>query len=147
MKTIISNFSYFFISIVFLTLTNCSGTKGKSSDSETKQEGETSAIYKVTALTNHEYTFDGGDIKKTENPDISLKRGSTYVFDVETFGHPFMIKTKQTIGPKDLYEKGITNNATEFGKITFTIPKDAPNTLFYICKFHKMMTGKLIIAN
>ena len=146
MKTTISKFAYLVISILFLTLTNCGGKKGKSSDSGTKQ-GEASATYKVTALTNHEYTFDGGDIKKTENPDITLKRGNTYIFDVETFGHPFMIKTKQVIGPENLYEKGITNNATEFGKVTFTIPKDAPDTLFYICKFHKMMTGKLIITN
>ena len=76
-----------------------------------------------------------------------MQRGKTYNFKVEAFGHPFYIKTKQVIGATDVYSSGVTENGTEFGTVAFTVPKDAPNTLFYICKFHKMMTGKLLIVD
>ena len=142
------NFSFF--TALFLLLISCGGV----SEKDDKKKGakavnieDVTTIYTVEALTNHEFTFNGGDLKKINNPDLTLKRGATYQFKVETFGHPFLIKTEQTIGPKNMFEEGVLENGIEFGTITFTVPKNAPDTLFYICKFHKMMTGKLIITD
>ena len=147
----ISNLRKLSFFTVLLLLTSCGGVsekegKSKAPTTEVNIEDVTT-IYAVEALTNHEFTFSGGDLKKVDNPDITLKRGATYQFKVETFGHPFLIKTEQTIGPNKTFDKGITENGTEYGTITFTVPKDAPDTLFYICKFHKMMTGKLLIVD
>lgn len=137
--------------IATLFLVNCGGVKEeKKENSEAGKPvnvEDVKATFMVTALTNHEYTFSGGGLEKAENPDITLKRGESYQFKVETFGHPFYIKTEQVIGPVKTYDKGVVENGTEYGTITFTVPKDAPDTLFYICKFHKMMTGKLIITD
>jgi len=147
MRTISLKFLNLIIGSMFLVLTSCKTEKGKTSNSKTEETINATATFKVEALTNHEYTFNGVNIEKSENPDLTLKRGHTYVFDVETFGHPFLIKTKQVKGIENIYKKGITNNGTEYGKIIFTVSKDAPNTLFYICKFHQMMTGKLLIVD
>lgn len=41
---------------------------------------------------------------------------------------------------------GSENNGTQNGTITFTVPADAPSTLYYICQFHGMMQGVLSIV-
>jgi len=146
----LNNFKTLSFVIVAILFISCGGVSEKEDKKGAKkiEIGEVTATYSVEALTNHEYTFSGGDLaKKSDNPDLTLQRGKTYQFKVETFGHPFLIKTKQVIGPKELYEKGVINNGTEYGTISFVVPKDAPDTLFYVCKFHKMMTGKLIITD
>ncbi len=133
-----------FLTLVFLALVSlsCKDKKG-----EAAVAGSPLAIYEVESLTNHEFTFNGGEFKDAENPEITLKRGETYQFKVETFGHPFFIKTEQVTGKDKVYDKGIIENGTEYGTITFVVPKDAPSVLFYICKFHKMMTGKIKIID
>ena len=62
-------------------------------------------------------------------------------------GHPFWIKTVQSIGTGDTYNDGVTNNGTASGTVTFTVPNDAPDTLFYVCEFHIPMTGTLNIVD
>lgn len=42
---------------------------------------------------------------------------------------------------------GSTNNGTTSGTITFTVPFDAPNTLYYVCQFHGTMAGTLSITD
>lgn len=86
-------------------------------------------------------------INNTSNPSISLLRGFTYYFTVNASGHPFWIKTSQTIGTGDAYTTGITNNGTASGQIAFTVPFDAPNILYYSCQFHSSMSGIFNISN
>lgn len=105
------------------------------------------AIYQVTALTNKAYTFNGNDLTDVENPELTLKRGETYLFEVDAFKHNFFIKTEQKTGSNSVYNDGVENNGIDSGTITFSVPTDAPDTLFYICKYHKMMFGKLIIVD
>jgi hypothetical protein len=75
------------------------------------------------------------------NPSIRVVRGQTYTFDISTFGHPFFIKTAQVTGSGSAYNDGVTNNGTQGGTITFQVPATAPDTLFYICSIHSVMTG------
>ena len=42
-----------------------------------------------------------------------------------------------------MYSTGVTNNGTEVGTITFTVPTDAPDTLYYQCGVHDAMYGVL----
>ncbi len=93
------------------------------------------------------YLFTGEGLNSTSNPNITLKRGETYEFVVSTPGHPFLIKTAQTTGTGDAFNDGVTNNGAAEGTITFTVPANAPDALFYICQHHGSMTGTLNIID
>ncbi len=93
------------------------------------------------------YIFTGGGLNSAANPNFTFKRGQTYEFDVNTPGHPFLLKNTQGAGTSNMYNDGVTNNGTASGKITFTVPQNAPNTLYYNCEFHGVMTGVIAIID
>ena len=101
-------------------------------------EGSISS-FSVTNNAQGAYVFtpDG----TSNNPVIKLYRGATYKFEVNAPGHPFYIKLAKTTGSLDQYEEGITNNGAETGSIVFTIPKGAPDILYYACGNHQSMQG------
>ena len=74
-------------------------------------------------------------------------RGFTYIFNVNASGHPFWIKTSATTGTGNAYSSGVTNNGTASGSITFAVPYNAPNTLYYICQYHSGMVGTINISD
>lgn len=88
------------------------------------------------------YLIDG-----QSNPDLTLVRGQTYVFDVNVPGHPFWIKTSPTLGTGDAFDDGVGGNGRSTGEIVFEVPASAPDTLFYICQFHGAMQGRLNIVD
>ena len=45
---------------------------------------------------------------------------------------PFIIATNRSTDTKFRYNEGITNNGSTFGTITFIVPFDAPDRLFYV---------------
>ena len=63
------------------------------------------------------------------NPILSLYRGNTYKFNVNAKGHPLWIMTEpyKTKVSEDgststIYSTGVTNNGTDNGTVTFTVP-------------------------
>jgi hypothetical protein len=96
--------------------------------------------FQVTNSGASSYTIDGAS-----NPTLTLVRGQSYFFTVNASGHPFWIKTAQTTGTGDQYNSGVTNNGAAVGGISFTVPNDAPSTLYYICQFHGSMTGTISV--
>lgn len=98
--------------------------------------------YAVTNSGASAYLING-----ESNPGLTLIKGSTYYFNVAAAGHPFWIKTVATTGTGSAYTSGVTNNGVDSGTVTFTVPFDAPATLYYICQFHAGMVGTLTIAN
>ena len=86
-------------------------------------------------------------INGTNNPNLKLVRGQTYVFQVNAVGHPFWIKSIQSTGTGNAFSSGVTSNGTQSGSVTFVVPMDAPSTLFYDCEFHPSMTGQLNISD
>ena len=66
---------------------------------------------------------------------------------MNTEGHPFYINTTQGTGTTNSYNSGVTNNGAVSGTITFTVPMDAPNTLYYNCEFHGSMTGTITVTD
>lgn len=119
-----------------------------NSDTETAPEPPSTTIsYDVANQEASAYVFDGDGLSGAVNPDLTLKRGNTYEFNVSAPGHPFWIKTVQSIGTNDTYDEGVTNNGASSGTLTFTVPNDAPDTLFYVCEFHSPMTGTLNIID
>lgn len=86
-------------------------------------------------------------IEGENDPTLTLIRGQTYTFNVSAPGHPFWIKTQGVTGTGDAYNNGVTNNGITSGTVTFTVPTNAPNKLFYICQFHGSMVGELSIID
>lgn len=118
-------------------------------DTEAAPEPEepTATVEKTFTVSNVGATAYQFDFSSLENPELELTRGSTYEFAVNTPGHPFFIKTNQSTGTDDTFDEGVTNNGASTGTITFTVPDNAPDVLFYICEFHGSMTGRIRIVD
>jgi plastocyanin len=109
--------------------------------------GPETKTYAVTNSGTSAYVFNGEGLTNSSNPNFTFKRGGIYTFNVNTPGHPFLINTIQGLGTANKYTVGITNNGAVSGAITFTVPMNAPNTLYYNCEFHPSMTGVITIIN
>ena len=115
-----------------------------NSDTEIAPEPESNEkSYNVTNEGASAYIFNGEGLNNVSNPDLTLKRGETYIFNADVPGHPFYIKTEQSLGTGDTYDNGVTNNGASSGTVTFTVPNDAPSTLYYICEFHSFNDGNV----
>ena len=82
------------------------------------------------------------------NPTLTLARGNTYVFNLSINGiYPFWIKTAETLGVGDAYNNGVLRNGSTAGLITFTVPQDAPDTLYYVSENQTNMRGVINVVN
>ena len=103
--------------------------------------------YEVTNSGATAYVFNDSGFTNESNPNLTLTRGETYTFTVNSPGHPFIIKSIQGTGTNNDYNNGVTNNGIASGTVTFTVPSNAPDTLYYNCEFHSSMTGIITISN
>ena len=111
------------------------------------------AEYDVVNLAKGAYNF--GHRPGENNPIIKLYRGNTYKFKVNAKGHPFYIMTEpyksqvaEDGSTSTLYSTGVTNNGSDYGTVTFTIPlTGTPDTLYYQCGNHDAMYGILQIRD
>jgi len=86
-------------------------------------------------------------VNGSNNATLSLTRGATYTFQVDAVGHPFWVQTSSgAYNAANVVSSGIRNNGTELGYITYQVPVDAPNTLYYVCQNHSAMTGTINIS-
>jgi len=94
-----------------------------------------------------DYTFsDAGNhwFPSSENdPVLYLRRGETYVFDVNASGHPFEIRVSSG---GSAYNTGVTNNGAQVGQVEFKVPMSAPATLYYQCTVHAAMGNTINIV-
>jgi predicted acyltransferase (DUF342 family) len=91
------------------------------------------------------YSFSGGS--NGINPPLILVRGLTYTFNISTPGYRFYIKTVRAIGTSNLYTSGVTNNGTDNGTITFAVPQDAPNILYYVNSQDINLSNEIFVVN
>jgi hypothetical protein len=88
------------------------------------------------------------NINYEKNPTLTLVRGNTYNFNLsQTFPWAFYFKTKISLGTTNLYSDGIFNNGAGAGLITFTVPQDAPNTLYYCNDVEMNLSGQINIID
>jgi Xaa-Pro aminopeptidase len=90
------------------------------------KQRDTVSTYTVVDSDNQSaliFTPDGG----TTNPLLTLYRGLTYVFNVDSI-YSFYVKTAYVDGTENLYS-GTTNNGTKVGQVIVTIDEFTPNTL------------------
>jgi len=104
----------------------------------------TSIAVQSVGASDYSFTTQG---LQANDPILTLERGKTYEFEVSAQGHPFWIKTDQISGSSSQYNDCITNNGLSNGKLIFTVPSDAPSTLYYICQIHSNMTGVINIVD
>lgn len=70
------------------------------------------------------------------------------MFSVNASGHPFWIQTVSgAYSSGNIYSTGITNGGDDVGTITFSVPYNAPSTLYYVCQFHSGMAGTINISD
>ena len=82
------------------------------------------------------------------NPTLTLTRGNTYVFNLsQTFPWAFYFKTELSLGTTNIYSDGVFNNGGSSGLITFTVPQDAPDTLYYCNDLQINLRGQINIID
>lgn len=109
--------------------------------------------YNVSFTTPGSYYFTGAAYG--QNPNLGpFYRGGTYTFnlDASLAGHPFYLTTDN--GANFVsgayfgeYTTGVTGSRNTSGTLTFTVPANAPDTLYYQCGAHGSMRGAITIKN
>jgi hypothetical protein len=93
------------------------------------------------------------DIDIAHGTDIeAVYRGGTYTFNLNVTGHPFYLTTDDGTnwtqgGYVGEYTNGVSGSRTEVGTLTFTVPNDAPDTLYYQCANHSGMKGTIHVKD
>lgn len=103
--------------------------------------------WELNANGESDYTFAGPGFAGTVNdPTLYVYRGFTYVFDnsVQGGGHPFRIQTTTGLTGTP-YTAGQTGSGS--GVLYWTVPMDAPNTLYYQCTLHALMQGTINVVS
>jgi hypothetical protein len=104
------------------------------------QSAQAATTINVTNQGTTAYIFDGG----APNQTLSLTRGQTYIFQVNTPGHPFNITTALGLPVQAFVNPGLSGNGAAVGTVTFTVPTSGPPaTLFYQCGVHTVMQGTI----
>lgn len=102
----------------------------------------TETLFTVTNNGAASYIVNGA-----ANPTITLRRGTKCTFNINAAGHPFHIQTTGNgYNAGNAYLSGVTGAGTQVGTLTFMVPSNAPNTLYYQCQFHSVMFGQINIV-
>jgi hypothetical protein len=117
--------------------------RGGSYTFQVAQNAKETENFRVTNQGTTSYQIDF-----QSNPTLTLARGNTYVFNLNLNGaYPFWIKTQQSLGTGDAYNSGVSRNGSEFGLVTFVVPQDAPDTLYYVSQNQTNLRGTINIVN
>lgn len=117
--------------------------RGGSYTFQVAQNEKETVNYRVGNQNNAAYLIDS-----ISNPTLTLTRGNTYVFNINTQGvYPFWIKSAATTGTGDAYSSGVARNGASEGLVTFVVPQDAPDTLYYISQNIVNMGGQINVID
>jgi len=117
--------------------------RGGSYTFQVAQNTKETISYRVTnsGITAYVINFQN-------NPTLTLQRGNTYTFNLTLTGvYPFWIKTLPSTGKGDIYSTGVTRNGATTGLVTFTVPQDAPDVLYYASENQANMQGQFDIVD
>lgn len=117
--------------------------RGGSYTFQVAQNNKETVNYRVSNSGTASYQID-----YLPNPALTLERGNTYVFNLNLNGdYPFWIKTAASTGTANAYNSGVTRNGAVAGLVTFTVPQNAPDTLYYSSQTQSNMQGQLNIVD
>lgn len=103
---------------------------------------ETDNVFIISNISDTAYSING-----EPNPVLNLTRGRTYLFNVNSPGHPFYIKTQPTLGFEDRYTDNIDENGAAIGQIIFRVTEETPDKLYYISQFSSSMSNEIVISD
>lgn len=114
----------------------------------------TFAVTTVTKTAANPYFNQGHPMGYTmngvEGAEITVRRGETVTFQlagVQSF-HPFYLSTSPSGNGAGEYTDGVTGApATGNQTVTFVVPMDAPDLLWYQCTFHEFMGYRITVIN
>lgn len=117
--------------------------RGGSYTFRVAQNQKQTVTYRVRNNGGSNYTIDNAS-----NPTLTLERGNTYQFNLSITGdYPFWIKSAPVTGTGQAYSNGVSRNGSVTGLVTFVVPQDAPDTLYYISQTQTGMQGVLNIVD
>ena len=103
-------------------------------------------------VDNNTYIFSPDGL--TQNPTITLYRGITYKFDIDTPNLPFTIKTKKTLeagfeldSSSILVLEGVSVQGLEKGISTLQLGTDTPDVLYYVAANDLEASGTIIVKD
>ena len=98
--------------------------------------------YTVTTANGSVYQFD---ITSGDNPSLEFIRGATYKFDYSSHtGHPVLFSSTNPDSSTTAYTDGTSISSNV---ISFTVPHNAPDTLYYYCQNHATaMNGAISVT-
>ena len=96
------------------------------------------------AVSSSNYEIDG-----KLDPILTFTRGQTYVFQRDDAGHTFYVKSALGNGSQGRYDVGVLNNgsADPSFDVSFSVPQNAPDILYYQCGAHYNMQGKILVTS
>ena len=106
--------------------------------------------WSVINSTSQSYLFTGSS--SGSNIGITATAGDTLIFNVNASGHPFWIKTAQTVGTGNsvttgtITNNGVTGNVGVVIPITWNTTGVAAGTYYYVCQNHITMSGTITIS-
>ena len=117
--------------------------RGGSYTFDVAQNAKETVNYSVGNAGNSAFVIDFAN-----NPTLTLARGNTYVFAMNLSApYPFYIKSAPSTGLNNIYSSGVTNNGAITGQITFVVPQDAPDTLYYSTTTETNLKGQINIVD
>ena len=117
----------------------------KGHDNATIHKPSPTLMFRFSAAGSSNYTVQGPGLPSagSADPTLVLYRGFTYDFHNLAGGaHPLRIQSTTGTGGT-AYSTGVSGSMN--GIQTFTVPMDAPDTLYYQCTIHTAMSGTLDI--
>ena len=103
--------------------------------------------WEINANGSSDFTFQGPGFPSTANdPTLYVNRGFTYAFDnsVQGGAHPFRIQSTQGLAGNP-YTAGQSGSGSNV--LYWTVPMDAPSTLYYQCTIHAAMQGTINVIS
>ena len=103
-------------------------------------------------VDNNTYIFSPDGM--TNNPTITLYRGITYKFDIDTPNLPFTIKTKKTLeegfdldSSSIVVLEGVSVQGLEKGVSTLQLGTDTPDILYYMAANDLQASGTIVVKD
>ena len=103
--------------------------------------------WELNASGSSDYTVNGpGFASPQSDPTLYVQRGFTYAFDntIQSTAHPFRIQSTQGLSGTP-YTDGQSGSGTAV--LYWTVPMNAPSTLYYQCTIHAAMQGQINVVS
>ncbi len=104
-------------------------------------------VFSVSAPNNNNYLISVTDSSGSifgNDPILRVKELDNLTFYVDSPGHPFYLKTINGSG-SDNQISNVTNNGTDSGTVSWSIPSGSEGTYYYQCSVHENMQGQIIV--